>query len=150
MNRKKGFTLIELVVVMAIIAVLSLLIIAAIAAARRASVEAQNRGNARTIEVALEAVASKNNGAYCATAANAATGLPACNANQTLSTLGTWLAANPSGSPMLSNNVTGTCATGGGSINLAASQFTIYVSKANGASCDTAATSADSLQTITH
>jgi prepilin-type N-terminal cleavage/methylation domain-containing protein len=64
MLKKKGFTLIELVVVMAIIAVLSLLIIAAITAARRQSVNTQRTGNAKTIEIALESFAAKNQGKY--------------------------------------------------------------------------------------
>ncbi len=59
MSEKKGFTLIELVVVMAIIAVLSLLIIAAITAARRQSTNTQRSGNVKTIETALESRYSK-------------------------------------------------------------------------------------------
>lgn len=61
---KKGFTLIELVVVMAIIAILSLLIIAAITAARRQSINTQRTGNVKTIETALETWSSKNGGRY--------------------------------------------------------------------------------------
>jgi prepilin-type N-terminal cleavage/methylation domain-containing protein len=64
LNRKKAFTLIELVVVMAIIAVLSLIIIAAIQGARRQSIVSQNKGNARTIEIAMESYAAKNGGSY--------------------------------------------------------------------------------------
>ncbi len=52
--QKKGFTLIELVVVMAIIAVLSVLIIGAITVARRSSTETVHRGNARTLQTAFE------------------------------------------------------------------------------------------------
>jgi prepilin-type N-terminal cleavage/methylation domain-containing protein len=63
-GKSKGFTLIELVVVMAIIAVLALMVVAAITAARRQSIESQNRNNARTVEVAMEARASQNNGQY--------------------------------------------------------------------------------------
>jgi prepilin-type N-terminal cleavage/methylation domain-containing protein len=55
----RGFTLIELVVVMAIIAVLTALMVAAILAARNASVQAQRTGNVKTVETALEARASK-------------------------------------------------------------------------------------------
>jgi prepilin-type N-terminal cleavage/methylation domain-containing protein len=58
-KNKKGFTLIELVVVMAIIAVLTALMVAAILAARNASVQAQRTGNVKTVETALEARASK-------------------------------------------------------------------------------------------
>lgn len=53
--KKHGFTLIELVVVMAIIAVLSMLIIGAIVMARRVSIETTHRSNLRTVRVALEA-----------------------------------------------------------------------------------------------
>lgn len=56
MNKKrKGFTLIELVVVMAIIAILALIIVAAIQAARRQSINSQRTGNIQTVETALEA-----------------------------------------------------------------------------------------------
>ncbi len=66
MQKKKGFTLIELVVVMAIIAVLSVLIIGAITIARRSSVETANRGTAKTIQTGLESYYAKNK-AYPAT-----------------------------------------------------------------------------------
>jgi prepilin-type N-terminal cleavage/methylation domain-containing protein len=55
-----GFTLIELVVVMAIIAILATLIVAAIAAARRQSINTQRSGNVKTIETALESYYTKN------------------------------------------------------------------------------------------
>jgi prepilin-type N-terminal cleavage/methylation domain-containing protein len=58
--KKKAFTLIELVVVMAIIAILSVLIIGAITVARRAAVETSNRGTAKTIQTGLEAYYAKN------------------------------------------------------------------------------------------
>ncbi len=58
--KKKGFTLIELVVVMAIIAVLSVLIIGAITVARRMSVETANRGTAKSVQTGLEAYYGKN------------------------------------------------------------------------------------------
>jgi len=54
LKSKKGFTLIELVVVMAIIALLALLIIGAIIVARRTATETANRSNAKTVQVALE------------------------------------------------------------------------------------------------
>lgn len=75
-KQTKGFTLIELVVVMAIIAVLSLLIVAAITAARRQSQTTQRMGNLKTIETALESRASKCNGQYFA----AVTGKTECSA----------------------------------------------------------------------
>lgn len=57
--KKKGFTLIELVVVMAIIAVLAVLIIGAITVARRTSTETIHRSNARTVQTATEAYYTK-------------------------------------------------------------------------------------------
>jgi len=54
LTSKKGFTLIELVVVMAIIALLALLIIGAIIVVRRTATETANRSNAKTIRTALE------------------------------------------------------------------------------------------------
>ena len=61
-NQEKhgGFTLIELVVVMAIIAVLALLVIGAIVAARNAQKRTVHRGNAATIQTAMEAMYTKN------------------------------------------------------------------------------------------
>ena len=61
---KRGFTLVELMVVMAIIAVLSTLIIAAIQAARHGSEETVHRNNQRSVEAAAEALFMKN-GTYC-------------------------------------------------------------------------------------
>jgi prepilin-type N-terminal cleavage/methylation domain-containing protein len=58
--KKKGFTLIELVVVMAIIAVLAALIIGAIIVARNAATQTQNRGNAKTIQTGFEAWYTRN------------------------------------------------------------------------------------------
>lgn len=57
--KRKGFTLIELVVVMAIIAVLAVLIIGAIIVARRTSTETIHRGNAKTVQTAVEAYYTK-------------------------------------------------------------------------------------------
>lgn len=59
MNKTEGFTLIELVVVMAIIAVLAVLIVGAIVVARRTTTETANRSNAKTIETGLEAYYGK-------------------------------------------------------------------------------------------
>jgi prepilin-type N-terminal cleavage/methylation domain-containing protein len=61
---KKGFTLIELVVVMAIIAVLAALMVAAISAARKQADSTQRMGNTKTLETAIETFSSKNGGKY--------------------------------------------------------------------------------------
>lgn len=66
LSQAKGFTLIEIVVVMAIIAVLAVLIIGAITIARRSSTEAANRSNARTLQACLEGFYAKNK-KYCTT-----------------------------------------------------------------------------------
>lgn len=63
-NKKGGFTLIELVVVMAIIAILAVLIIGAIIVARRVSTETTNRSNAKTVQTGLEAFYSRYKN-YC-------------------------------------------------------------------------------------
>lgn len=58
-SENKGFTLIELVVVMAIIAVLAMLIIGAIVVARNTAKETANRTNAKAIQAAMEAAYSR-------------------------------------------------------------------------------------------
>lgn len=59
-NRRKGFTLIEIVVVMAIIAVLAVLVVGAITVARNTAKETAHRGNAKTIQSGMEAYYSRN------------------------------------------------------------------------------------------
>lgn len=76
-KNNKGFTLIELVVVMAIIAVLAALMVSAIVAARKQATSTQRTGNLKTIEVGLESRAAKCNGQYLAAVTS---GVPAvCN-----------------------------------------------------------------------
>jgi len=58
--KNKGFTLIEVVVVMAIIAVLAVLITGAIQTARNVAKETTHRSNAKTIQAGMEAYYSKN------------------------------------------------------------------------------------------
>lgn len=67
-QNKKGFTLIELVVVMAIIAVLAALMVTAIVAARKQANNTQITGNAKTIETGLETYSAKSVGKYPTTA----------------------------------------------------------------------------------
>lgn len=56
---KKGFTLIEIVVVMTIIAVLAALVVGAIMISKRMATETANRQNARTLRTCLEAYSAK-------------------------------------------------------------------------------------------
>lgn len=58
-SENKGFTLIELVVVMAIIAVLAMLIVGAIVVARNTAIETANRTNAKAIQAAMESAYSR-------------------------------------------------------------------------------------------
>ncbi len=60
LKSKQGFTLIEVVVVMAIIAVLAVLVIGAITVARNTQKETVHRSNARTVQTQLEAWYAKN------------------------------------------------------------------------------------------
>jgi len=60
LREAKGFTLIELVVVMAIIAVLALLIIGAITVARNTATETTHRSNLHSVQAALEAYYASN------------------------------------------------------------------------------------------
>lgn len=57
--RKRGFTLIEIVVVMAIIAVLAALVVGAIGVARKTAKETTHRANARNIRAGVEAYYSR-------------------------------------------------------------------------------------------
>jgi prepilin-type N-terminal cleavage/methylation domain-containing protein len=105
--KKKGFTLIELVVVMAIIAVLAVIIIGAIVVARNTATETTNRTNANILRTGLEQYYSRYK-AYCG--ADAATPQVTCTTNYTFTSLAT--ALNAAGITVTLN--TTTSATGGG------------------------------------
>lgn len=57
---RQGFTLIEVVVVMAIIAVLAVLVVGAITIARNTAKETTHRSNAKAIQTGLEAFYARN------------------------------------------------------------------------------------------
>lgn len=73
-NNKKGFTLVELMVVMALIAVLSTLIIGAIRLATNTARETTHRSNAKSIATALESKYAKYR-RYCGGTGTDATGV---------------------------------------------------------------------------
>jgi len=61
---KKGFTLIELIVVVAIIALLAGIVVGGITIARQSAIEAERKGNLKSIQTALEAYSQKNGYKY--------------------------------------------------------------------------------------
>ena len=89
---KKGFTLIELVVVMALIALLSLLVIGAIIAARRMVTETKHRNNGKSIQVGMEKFYASNKSYPVAT--NVRNGYTATAANNKFSDMATFLAVS--------------------------------------------------------
>ena len=92
---KKGFTLIELVVVMAIIAVLAALVVGAIIVARNTSLETANRTNGKTLQTGFEAV-------YASTRAY---GTPASATTVTFQTAAGSTIANVSGAGMTTGSI---------------------------------------------
>ncbi len=119
---KKGFTLVEIMVVMAIIAVLATLVIGAVQLARRTATETTHRSNARAVQTALEGSFAKYR-AYCATSVTS--GRATCGSNISFMTI--------SGSAQLNVRLGtaytgGSCATtnaGGGSVTVSASSYII-------------------------
>ncbi len=61
---KKGFTLIELIVVVAIIALLAGIVVGGITLARQSAIEAERKGNLKSMQTALEAYSQKNSNKY--------------------------------------------------------------------------------------
>lgn len=122
-KRQIGFTLIELMVAMAIIAVLTTLIIGAITISRNTATETTNRVNAKTVQSALEADFALNK-AYCGFA-----GGPACNTVYSIRTIAPLLGL-PAGN--WKTTCTGTCGgtscnDGGQISNLQTTTYTIKV-----------------------
>lgn len=111
MRKHKGFTLIEIVIVMAIIAILAAIIVGAIIGARRMVWETKNRNNARAIKTGFE----KNYGRYAAY-----NGGGVVNGNFTAVAAALGVSLDTAG---LNPGCTG---TGGGNVtNVTASTFTI-------------------------
>ncbi len=61
---RKGFTLVEIVIVMAIIAILAALVVGAIGIARKQARDTQRINDMRTLQTAMEAYASSHGGKY--------------------------------------------------------------------------------------
>lgn len=121
LRNKQGFTLIELVIVMAIIAILAALIIGAITVARRTARETANRTNAHTLQTALEA--------YYASHKN----YPSIPTNTSFSAAATttyFLGAAPSLDSTSCNGGT-PVASGGGIITAGGQTYTITIANAD-------------------
>lgn len=109
LRNKQGFTLIEVVVVMAIIAVLAMLIIGAITVARNTAKETTHRSNAKNIQAGMEAYFAKNK-AYPATSGTVSFTTAGASANVTLT---------------LTSECTVAAQAGGGTVLYTSSGYTI-------------------------
>jgi len=140
LRKNQGFTLIELVVVMAIIAVLAVLIIGAITVARRSATESANRANARTLQACLEGYFAKNKN-YCGGTTGSNDSSHACLASgsvQSIATTITNVAANATygvtcqASAGVSGGSSGNMQGGGTVSVLTTNKYTIQVANYNG------------------
>jgi prepilin-type N-terminal cleavage/methylation domain-containing protein len=98
LKESKGFTLIEVVIVLAIAALIILVVLQAVAAAQRSQRDTQRKEEAGRLSAFLEQYSSNNNGGYPAVAAGSNFGTP----------LGTYDAVVPV------KYTNGTCAAGTG------------------------------------
>lgn len=107
-----GFTLIELVVVMALIAILALMVIGAVVVARRMITETRHRNMGKSFQVAMESYYAANNSTY-----------PLNWSNVTFNTARTTLSDVAADSSI-------TCANGGGTISTSADGKTFAITPA--------------------
>jgi len=117
LRNKQGFTLIEVVVVMAIIAVLAILVVGAITVARNTAKETTHRSNAKTVQAGLEAYFAKNK-SYPATTSTYSFNVVATNA----------ATATPPGVGVVlagTSECTVTAQLGGGTVLFTSSGYTI-------------------------
>ncbi len=110
---RQGFTLIEVVVVMAIIAVLAALIIGAILVARNTAKETSNRTNAKAMQAGMEAYYSRNRNYPSITSGTAFT------------------AATGTVTGVSINTGAADCANGGGSVNSSTTGYTLTIFDSN-------------------
>lgn len=117
-----GFTLIELVVVMAIIAVLAVIIIGAIVVARNTATETTNRANANIIRTGLESYYSRYK-VYCGATDGSGSVTITCASTPTFATLATNLTT--AGIPTTVNNPTVNVGGGNAAFNADAQHATL-------------------------
>lgn len=129
LRSKQGFTLIEVVVVMAIIAILALLVVGAITVARRAARETAHRANGKSIQAGFEAYFASNKiyPAY--------TNVNFNSTSITGSDTGQLNVKIDAGST--------SCGNGGGTVNSTTKRYDIYVAKE-----DCTGTAASNLEAI--
>ena len=89
MRLKRGFTLIEVMVVMAIISVLAALAIGAITITRHTQEETIHRGNAKNLQTGLETFFAKNR-SYCSVVYTAGGG-PVCDTSTSFTKVAEYL-----------------------------------------------------------
>ena len=81
MNSQKGFSLIELLIVVVVIGILAAIAIPNFIAMQNRAKEGSTKANMHTFQLSAEDYGVQNDGSYSATAANVASMLPAGGAN---------------------------------------------------------------------
>ena len=133
LKKEKGFTLIEIVLVLAIAGLLLVIVFLAVSGAQKSRRDSQRKNDLGRIAAALENYASNNNGTYPATAAAATTAmasyLPQANYQDPLSST-SYGAQTTATAPVTFNGTAGapTSATSAGiSYTLAGRTYTVCI-----------------------